>query len=188
MLIRRDLRCSNVIAFCYHSFTTGDIPMIYAVDYTGNFKHVASRFVGVHKGWQTNENAHCISIVSVSITRTMEVIEHAHYDHWIFKSIFRNKNESETEDSSLILDSLTIFFLYFLLYTKLVIKTKEKRISFQKRRNVLINKCGFDQQAKTTRKSNDIFIEPRWECWYGFGKEWDENKIFAMKKAGGRFH
>lgn len=55
--------------------------MIYAVDYTGNFKHVvASRFVGVHKGWQTNENAHCISIVSVSIAWTMGLIEHAHYD------------------------------------------------------------------------------------------------------------
>lgn len=62
--------------------------MIYAVDYTGNFKHVASRFVGVHKGWQTNENAHCISIVSVSIARTMEVIEHAHYDHWIFSNTY----------------------------------------------------------------------------------------------------
>lgn len=48
------------------------VPMIYAVDYTGNFKHVAaSRFVGVHKGWQTNENTHCISIVLVSIAETM---------------------------------------------------------------------------------------------------------------------
>lgn len=85
--------------------------MIYAVDYTGNFKHVASRFVGVHKGWQTNENAHCISIVSVSITRTMEVIEHAHYDHWIFKFIFRNKNEGE------MLRILLQFSILLLLYS-----------------------------------------------------------------------
>lgn len=53
-----------------------------------NFKHVvASRFVDVHKGWQTNENAHCISIVLVLIVRTMEIIEHAHYDRWIFTQI-----------------------------------------------------------------------------------------------------
>lgn len=152
MLIRRDLRCSNAIAFCYHSFTTGDVPMIYAVDYTGNFKHVASRFVGVHKGWQTNENAHCISIVSVSITRTMEVIEHAHYDHWIFKSIFRNKNESETGDSCLIRFFYCIVLYYIYIYLTLnevallVIKMKGRRISLHvKRKSVSINKYAFDQ-------------------------------------------
>lgn len=59
--------------------------MIYAV---GNFKHViASRFVDVHKDWQTNENAHCISIVLVSTVRTMGIIEHAHYDRWKFTQI-----------------------------------------------------------------------------------------------------
>lgn len=68
-----------------------------------NFKHVvASRFVDVHKGWQTNEDAHCISIMLVLIMRTMGIIEHAYYDHWIFTQIccpsFRHKTDSATLD------------------------------------------------------------------------------------------
>lgn len=74
---------TNFVRISFISET--NIPMIYAV---GNFKHViASRFVDVHKGWQTNENAHCISIVLVSTVRTMGIIEHAHYDCWKFTQI-----------------------------------------------------------------------------------------------------
>lgn len=83
ILIKRDTRRSDAITPCYHSFAPGTFQwsMLSITPVISS----TSRFVGVHKGWQTNENAHCISIVLASIARTMGIIEHAHYDHRVFK-------------------------------------------------------------------------------------------------------
>lgn len=78
----RDICRSYAITFCYHSFAQGTPPMIYAVDYTGNFKHVSLCGCPQRLGKQTRTPV-CISIVLASIARTMEIIEHAHYEQWI---------------------------------------------------------------------------------------------------------